>query len=597
MAKVKSIKKIGTNVPQKCIRINNPDGLFVLENKLITHNSPEYIMRLYNDSKGRVWSRMKGNYYGRALDYEEEIITSEGNKKIKDVEIGDNVLTPSGFSQIDCIPFDDEDDLYEIELEDGRTIKCNLNHLWPVSIDDIKTLIKTELLLSFTNVYFFDIKRSLIKFKKIQKIGRSKQKCIHLNDGVGEFYLSNKILTHNSILDSSPNQLGNAIDDYIVNDARKDRSNYIVEGSVWKWSPDDYKKEFENGEVFKVYTGGKGNPPKILEEGDPLLTSKNTADSTKIIEVPLSLKQLFVDDLVKAIKDQAGIPSGSADNLIYDYKPLEKMFDNNLRNLYSHIEAPATEDPYQLIWGQVKDLFFKYKAGRYEFYYKPWCPRCIAVDQSYATDTTAIACTHVERFEDSGELIHVVDFTIVIVPTKDAHVNLEAVRCFIEDLRNLGNLRIEHVGFDQFQSETTIQNLQRSGFEVEKVSTDKSMDPYLNMVAMINRGRIASGKNLYLKNNIKSLHVSKTKTGKPKIDHDNSRPGVTTGDDSWDKGVLGMYAKDCSDAVADAMELNRKHFLISEETWDGGPKITADIYEKEKALDDLNKFLRNFGLK
>ena len=46
MPKITSIKKIGENVPQKCITVKNPDGLFVLENGLITHNSSEYIMRL-----------------------------------------------------------------------------------------------------------------------------------------------------------------------------------------------------------------------------------------------------------------------------------------------------------------------------------------------------------------------------------------------------------------------------------------------------------------------------------------------------------------------------------------------------------------------
>ena len=46
MPKVKSIKKIGENVSQKCIRIKNENGLFVLANGLVTHNSPEYILRL-----------------------------------------------------------------------------------------------------------------------------------------------------------------------------------------------------------------------------------------------------------------------------------------------------------------------------------------------------------------------------------------------------------------------------------------------------------------------------------------------------------------------------------------------------------------------
>ena len=67
MAKIKSIRKVGENVPQKCIKVSNSEGLFALGNGIITHNSPEFVMRMWNDAVGRVNSRMKGNYYGRAI--------------------------------------------------------------------------------------------------------------------------------------------------------------------------------------------------------------------------------------------------------------------------------------------------------------------------------------------------------------------------------------------------------------------------------------------------------------------------------------------------------------------------------------------------
>ena len=262
MPKVKSIKKIGENVPQKCIRVKNEDGLFVLANGLVTHNSPEYILRLYNDGVSRVDSRMHGNYYGR------------------------------------------------------------------------------------------------------------------------------------TILDSSPNSLTNPIDDWVVNEARKNSLNMVIEGSMWKWDPDTYSKEFENNNTFKVYTGGKGQPPRLLEPDDPLLKS-NSVDPTKIIDVPSSMKQFFIDDLPKALKDRAGIPSGASDNIITDYAIIENMFDNNLRNIYTSITAPSNLSPQHLIWDKIKDTFFKKKANDYEYYYLPKIPRVISVDQSYATDITSISMAHI----------------------------------------------------------------------------------------------------------------------------------------------------------------------------------------------------------
>lgn len=401
-----------------------------------------------------------------------------------------------------------------------------------------------------------------------------------------------------TILDSSPNSLDNAIDQYINYDAPKDPSNMIIRGAMWETMPENY----DLSETFKVYTGGQGNPPRILENGDPLLEVKN---NPKIIEVPESERQFFIDDITDALKDRAGIPSGSANSLIYDYNKIEAIFNNGLRNMYEDIHAPAEMNPDGLIWNQIKDQFFKYRAGEYEFYYKPRIPRCVAVDQSYATDMMGISMGHVERYLDTGELIYVVDFTIAISPQKDSKSNLESVRKFIEDLKYKGHINIAAVGFDSFESQTTIQNLEREGFNVKKVSADKSMDPYLNMVALINSGRLAVGRNIFLKNNLKSLNVvgggtGKGKTKKLKIDHDDSREVIKiSSDHKWETSPLGMYSKDISDSMVDMIELCRSEFPIAEEQWWGPVKQEDFTGEKEKAsaLNKLNNLFNKMGIK
>lgn len=436
-----------------------------------------------------------------------------------------------------------------------------------------------------------------IKILSIKKIGKGPQKCIHLDDEIGEFFLNNGILTHNCILDSSPNSLTNPIDDWIVNEARKNSLNMVIDGSMWKWDPETYSKEFENNNTFKVYTGGKGQPPRLLEPDDPLLKSKDV-DLTKIIDVPSSMKQFFIDDLPKALKDRAGIPSGASDNIITDYSIIENMFDNNLRNVYTSISAPANLSPQHLIWDKIVDIFFKKKANDYEYYYLPKIPRVISVDQSYSTDITSIAMSHIERLGDTGDNMYIVDFTIPIVPTSEG-VNLEAIRCFIEDLRYLGHLNIAGVSFDQFQSETTIQNLKRMDFDVEKLSVDSSTGPYLDMLSLMNRGQIKVGKNIFLKNNLKCLHMTKTKNGKSKIDHDASRAQVTVGDDSWDKSFIGYFGKDVSDSVSASIALCASKFKVPQINWDGGP---LDM-KKDESQDKLNAkaktmaMLNSFGLK
>jgi len=460
MAIVKSIKKIG-QAPQKCIRVANSDGLFVLSNKLVTHNSDEYIMRVFNDLKARVDNRMKGNYFGRTL------------------------------------------------------------------------------------------------------------------------------------LDSSPNTLDSPIDDYIVNHAHNDPTNYIVQGSVWKWAPEEY----DMTKVFPVFIGGKGQVPKILFDE----AEKAEFSPEKIIDVPTQLQQFFKDDIYKSLKNLAGIPSGSADSLIYDYEKIERVFDKRLRNIYTHITARSEDNPKRLIWNQVEHLFFRSRAGRKEFWYKPHLPRCVAVDQSLSHDVSCIAAVHVERIPESDEHMFVVDFTIPIAPM-GGRINLDAIKFFIEDLRNLGNMYVSHVSFDQFQSEASIQYLKAQNFETEKLSVDDKTDPYFNLISLIETGRVVSGQNLYIKNNLKSLRVVRQskegKTKKSKVDHDTTRPVVTSGDQRWETSLIGAYAKDATDAIAAAVELNRIYHPIALDTWntDYLDALADGTAERKNAESNLSAFMNRIGV-
>ena len=90
------------------------------------------------------------------------------------------------------------------------------------------------------------------------------------------------------------------------------------------------------------------------------------------------------------------------------------------------------------------------------------------------------------------------------------------------------------------------------------------------------------------------------KKTKMKIDHDTSREVVTTSKDhSWSTSPLGMYSKDISDSMVDAIELCRQEFPIAEEQW-WGPIKEEDltpVIERTNAEKNLKKFMNNMGLK
>lgn len=387
-----------------------------------------------------------------------------------------------------------------------------------------------------------------------------------------------------TILDSSPNTLESPIDDYIVNEAHKDPSNFIIQGSVWKWAPEEY----DMSRTFQVYTGGKGQPPRIL---DP---SEDTSEMplTKLVEVPSQLYQFFKDDLYKALKDRAGIPAGSADSLIYDYSKIEGVFSEKLKNVYTHLTASIEEEARDLLWNQIKTQFFVRKAGRMEFYYKPHLPRVFSVDQSLTQDVSAIAVGHVERIPEKEDLMYVIDFTIPVAP-QGSRISLDAIKYFIEDLRDKGGMYLTHGSFDQFQSESSIQYLNSKGFEVEKLSVDLTTDPYFHLLGLMETGRIISGRNIYFKNNLKSIKIVKNKrSGKPKVDHDNSQQVITVGDAKWETSRIGYYAKDVTDSVAAVCELLRKYHPVAYEAWD--LNYLDVIFDPEAKKKDIEAKLSTF---
>ena len=398
-----------------------------------------------------------------------------------------------------------------------------------------------------------------------------------------------------SILDSSPNDLDSPIDRYILFEARKNPQNYVITGSRWEWCPEDFKNLED---TFPVFKGGKGMPPSIIP-------STEGYDPEDIIYVPRELYHLFAEDTIKALKDIGGIPSGSIDKLFNDSKKIEKIFVKEMKNIYFCIKCDSRMNPNRLIWNTVKDLFFTKLGEKYYFYYKPNLPRVLHIDQSITTDMSSIAVCHVERnktqtytspssiegnFLDS-HILYVIDFVVPIHPF-GGRINLDAITEFVYDLVNLGNLNIIKGTFDMFQSEAGIQRLQRMGINIEHLSVDKSMDPYLFLAQLIEHERLKMGRNIFMKNNLLSLRILPRKVSKTlKIDHTLGEVSDISSSQAWETSSLGRHAKDVSDSVAGAV-YSAKTILTTDsrslmEEWD--EEIFTKNIEEHKTINLLEK--------
>lgn len=504
------------------------------------------------------------------------------------------------------------------------------------------------------------------KIVKIEEIKPCKQQCIYVSSKDHMYITDNKICTHNTILsgiltelsffeengwssedvmkfftklrsridsrmfgnyygrfilDSSPNNLESVIDKWIHEVAPKDKKNYILTGSRWKYFPQDFKDALDENNLvkhdfsvaFPLFTGGAGKPPAVIENPEQLATY-NEKDivwcptNQKTTNGTVNLKSNALDNPIQFMRDLCGIPSGAADRIFYEQKVIDDAFNNSLKNVFSTIVALKEEEPEHLIWNQVKDILFNKVMDKYYFYYEPSVPRTASVDLAISGDTACIAVSHVEwspNLDDEGNQVkmYVTDFTIPVIP-KGGMINLDAFKFFIIDLVNLGHMNISHVSFDGFQSRSIMQALERSGFIVELLSVDKTNVPYNAYIDYAFHRRWVCGKNIMVKNNMLSIEYAKRQSGTTKIDHKKGKniytdafcqAGAPYSDNAWNNSQVGYFAKDALDSITATISLLDTYpdEFIPRKVWDPNASLERS-YDVVKTK--TNTFMNNMGL-
>lgn len=397
-----------------------------------------------------------------------------------------------------------------------------------------------------------------------------------------------------TVLDSSPNDLdASPIDKYIfTGEARKDKENYVSTGSQWEMYERDPKRTrvktlypvyAATGETFPVFRGNSSLPPEMVHPD-----SLHTYDEAELYHVPIDLKREFEQSTEKNVKDVCGWPANTSGKLINSQARIEEIFTPQLKSVYSYIKVASTDPAERLVWNQIKDKFFiQTGPDRWEFYRAPRAGRWLHFDQAETGDLAGIAMSHREYDLKRNEFVIVHDFVLAVTGGQNARINLDAFRTFPEDLRNLGKIELQSVSFDRFQSSTTVQYLKGRDFNARQFSVDTSVDPYISYAALINIGNVKAGRNVFLKNNLKSLQEVKTVSGRRKIDH---MIGKTVRDDGahWALSQMGMYAKDCSDCCAATA------YLIVHED-EGVPQYIYDR-DLDKPFDDEPVSIADAGL-
>jgi len=104
---------------------------------------------------------------------------------------------------------------------------------------------------------------------------------------------------------------------------------------------------------------------------------------------------------------------------------------------------------------------------------------------------------------------------------------------------------------------------------------------------------IKAGKNIFLKNNLNCLILTKNEKGHEKVDHPIAKQIIKYYDGNWNTSTAGLYAKDVSDAVCQALwgAYNDNNYIPSTIYEEENKRLNKDtnisIEDKQNLLNHL----------
>jgi len=286
----------------------------------------------------------------------------------------------------------------------------------------------------------------------------------------------------------------------------KSRGNPQVKVSsyaVWDVKkPEKYSKK-----RFYVFIGESTGKHKIMspEEATALGIKPTMKDDEvrrafpAVLPVPEDFRAEFERDLPSAIQDIGGVSTGAFNYFVGNIQVVKDAMRSTRQHPFSGEKFAQFTTP-QIRLGVksnttitdhllLQHLVRKGLDGRFRPIHHPGASRAIHVDLSESIDATGISMECIPRLAVSVEqvgdqqirsLLPVVwlDFALRIVAMKGDQIDFDKIVEFICLLRDGFGFPIRFVSFDSFQSTHALQLLMKSGFEVKKVSPDKTPDPY-----------------------------------------------------------------------------------------------------------------------
>lgn len=311
------------------------------------------------------------------------------------------------------------------------------------------------------------------------------------------------------ILDSSNKGTRSFIDNRLEEKRKHDDESFqIYAFTHWdaKWHLGTY-----SGKFFQVYAGDENIDPFIVNEENKYLLNNLKAD--RIVDVPQEHFTEFNNNIVKAIRDLAGISTFGSSSFISSNEII-----NSVMNRIDIVKKELIildffdKDQRLIDFLDIKVCTFLSKANRY-----------IHIDLGISSDSTGISCTFMDGFKEttkfdpltgrtlsSREPNYIVEWSMEIRAIPGQEVPIYKIKDFLIHARQMG-LPIAKVSTDGYQSTNLRQDLKLKGINAELLSVDRTKDPYNYLRNCILEDRVSIPNKKKLRKEITELQENEDK--------------------------------------------------------------------------------------
>ena len=323
------------------------------------------------------------------------------------------------------------------------------------------------------------------------------------NRRASRFQLDGKLFGFSGIASSSETQSSFVERRIAESKKAKTSDTLVIEARLWDVRPERFSLK-----TFFVFKGNEFMAPTLMNqmvrgkceddescvgtylEAMGIETEERTVQAiaaafpNDFAEVPIDFYDAFERNIERALKDIAGVPLGGVRGLPIVRDKYRECFKTDR-------DHPFTRETITL--STADTVLIQHYVRNSQLSPVPESLLFIHVDASETGDATGIAGVHREtvRGQAESDSVYIIDFMLRIEPPHlPARISISKIRTFIVWLRRERKFQIGRVTMDRYGSAETIQELNAKGIKSKLQSVDRTDDPYLTLVNVINEGRL-----------------------------------------------------------------------------------------------------------